>query len=217
MKAVIFDMDGVLIDTEKYLIKFWCQAGRELGYDIKRKDALMIRSLAGKYAKPKLQSIYGEDFDYDAVRDRRKELMKDWLEKNGIEKKRGVDEILPYLKEKGLKIAVATATDEKRAVRYLKEIGIYHWFDKVICANMVENGKPMPDIYLYACAQIGEEPKECYAVEDSPNGVKSASSAGCKTIMVPDLTEPDKETEKLLYAKATSLSELKDVFSQENR
>ena len=67
-------MDGVLIDTEKYLVKFWCQAGREFGYDMKREDALMIRSLAGKYAKPKLQSIYGKDFDYAAVRSRRKEL-----------------------------------------------------------------------------------------------------------------------------------------------
>lgn len=217
MKAVIFDMDGVLIDTEKYLVKFWCQAGREFGYDIKREDALMIRSLAGKYAKPKLQSIYGEDFNYAGVRQRRKELMQDWLEKNGIEKKEGVDEILPYLKEKGLKIAVATATDEERAIKYLKKIGIYHWFDQVICANMVENGKPMPDIYLYACEQIGEEPKNCYAVEDSPNGVKAAVLAGCRVIMVPDLSEPDKETEKLLYTKVTSLSKIKDVFSQENR
>lgn len=217
MKAVIFDMDGVLIDTEKYLVKFWCQAGREFGYDIKREDALMIRSLAGKYAKPKLQSIYGANFNYVGVRQRRKELMQDWLEKNGIEKKEGVDEILPYLKEKGLKIAVATATDEERAIKYLKKIGIYHWFDQVICANMVENGKPMPDIYLYACEQIGEEPKNCYAVEDSPNGVKAAALAGCRVIMVPDLSEPDKETEKLLYTKVTSLSKIKDVFSQENR
>lgn len=217
MKAVIFDMDGVLIDTEKYLVKFWCQAGREFGYNMKREDALMIRSLAGKYAKPKLQSIYGGDFNYAAVRQRRKELMQDWLEKNGIEKKEGVDEILPYLKEKGFKIAVATATDEKRAISYLKEIGIYHWFDRVICANMVENGKPMPDIYFYACEQIGEEPKDCYAVEDSPNGVKAAALAGCRTIMVPDLSEPDKETEKLLYAKVTSLLKIKDVFSQENQ
>ncbi|WP_461811019.1 HAD family hydrolase [Faecalimonas sp.] len=217
MKAVIFDMDGVLIDTEKYLVKFWCQAGREFGYDIKREDALMIRSLAGKYAKPKLQSMYGEDFNYAGIRQRRKELMQDWLEKNGIEKKKGVDEILPYLKKKGFKIAVATATDEERATSYLKEIGIYHWFDRVICANMVENGKPMPDIYLYACEQIGEKPKDCYAVEDSPNGVKAAALAGCRTIMVPDLSEPDKETEKLLYAKVTSLLKFKDVFSQENQ
>lgn len=214
MKAVIFDMDGVLIDTEKHLVRLWCQAAKEFGYDMKREHALMIRSLAGEYAGPKLQSIYGEEFDYPLVRSRRKELMKAYLEENGIEKKPGVEEILLYLKELGLKTAVATATDEERATKYLKEIGIYELFDKVVCANMVEHGKPMPDVYLYACKQIGEMPEECYAVEDSPNGVKSASSAGCKTIMIPDLTEPDEETEKLLYAKVNSLTALKDVFSR---
>lgn len=130
-----------------------------------------------------------------------------------MEKKPGVEEILLYLREAGFKTAVATATDEERAKKYLEEIGVYHLFDKVVCANMVSHGKPMPDVYLYACEQIGEVPEECYAVEDSPNGVKSASSAGCKTIMVPDLTEPDEETAKLLYAKANSLLELKEILS----
>lgn len=212
MKAVIFDMDGVLIDTEKHLVRLWCQAAQEFGYDMKREHALMIRSLAGEFAEPKLQSIFGKDFEYQKVRSRRKELMSAHLEEHGIEKKAGVEETLLYLKEMKYKVAVATATDEERAKKYLEEIGIYHLFDRVVCANMVSQGKPMPDVYLYACEQIGEKPEECYAVEDSPNGVKSASSAGCKTIMIPDLTQPDEETEKLLYAKVNSLMEIKNVL-----
>ena len=86
VKAVIFDMDGVLIDTEKYLVKYWVQAGQEFGFDMRREHGLLIRSLAGKYAQPLLKEIFGPDFDYYAVRQRRKELMAAQLEQTGIEK-----------------------------------------------------------------------------------------------------------------------------------
>lgn len=206
--AVVFDMDGVLIDTEKYLVKFWCQAANEFGFPMKREHGLMIRSLASKYAEPKLKEIFGKDFDYKKIRERRKELMEKHISLNGIEKKRKVDELLAFLKQKQLKIAVATATDEKRAKNYLEQIGIYDKFDRVICATMVPNGKPKPDVYLYACEQIGEKPEYCIAIEDSPNGVIAASSAGLKTIMVPDLSEPDSKIEALLYKKVKDLGEL---------
>ena len=213
INAVIFDMDGVLIDTEKYLVKYWVEAGCELGYAMTREHALMIRSLAGKYAGPFLKSIFGEDFDYDAVRRRRKELVARQLCESGIEKKPFVDQTLDTLKSMGIKIAVATATDMERAGNYLRQIGIYDMFDKIICADMVENGKPQPDIYLYACEQLGEEPQSCAAVEDSPNGVLSAARAGLYTIMVPDLTQPDEETKKLLYAKAKTLEEVPGIVA----
>ncbi|MFA9463201.1 MAG: HAD family hydrolase [Velocimicrobium sp.] len=199
VKAVIFDMDGVLIDTEKHLVKYWCQAAREYGFDMKREHAIAIRSLASKYAAPYLQEIFGETFDYEHIRTRRKELMQLELSRSGIEKKPEVDFILEKLRERNIKTAVATATDEIRAKKYLSEIGIYHKFDQIICATMVENGKPMPDIYQYACDVIHESAADCIAVEDSPNGVLSATRAGIRTIMVPDLTQPDKELQSLLY------------------
>ena len=124
IKAVIFDMDGVLINTEKYLVKYWCQAAEELGMPMKREHALMIRSFSGKFAEPWLKGIYGETFDYVAVRERRKEIMAEHLAKNGVEIKPGVKETLNYLREKGYKLAVATATDRERAEAYLDEIGI---------------------------------------------------------------------------------------------
>lgn len=208
VKAIIFDMDGVLIDTEKWLNKYWCQAAGEAGYTMKPEDALAIRSLAGKYAAPYLQSILGVEFPYWSVRERRKELMREHIAKHGIEKKHGVDEILDYLKAHGVRTAVATATDPVRTRDYLTRIGIYDKFDRIICATMVENGKPKPDIYLYACEQMGEKPQDCVAVEDSPNGIRAAVDAGLRTIMVPDLTKPDAETAGLITAEADSLFDI---------
>lgn len=213
IKAVIFDMDGVLIDTEKWLNVYWQQAAREAGFEVTREHGLAIRSLAAKYAGPYLQGIFGPEFNYEAIRARRKELMKQHIAEHGIEKKPGVDEILDYLREKRIKTAVATATDLERTKQYLTQIGIYDKFDRIVSAVTVENGKPEPDVYLYACEQIGENPKDCIAVEDSPNGILAAYRAGLSVVMVPDLTEPDEETKKRLYARVDDLTGLKKIVS----
>ena len=131
--------------------------------------------------------------------------MKEHIETNGIEIKPEVKETLWAIKQKGIQIAVVTATDEERTKSYLTEIGIYEWFDSIICATMVERGKPFPDVYLYACDKIGCTPKECMAVEDSPNGIQAASDAGCKTVMVPDLTQPDEDSKKRVIGVAQTL------------
>ena len=142
----------------------------------------------------------------------RKELMKAHIAANGIDKKPGVDELLDYLRAHRIKTAVATATDPARTKDYLTRIGIYDKFDRIVCATMVENGKPKPDIYLYACEQIGEAPADCIAVEDSPNGVRSATDAGIRTVMVPDLAEPDADTAKRIAAKAGTLFDIILMF-----
>lgn len=208
MKAVIFDMDGILIDTERWLNKYWCQAALEAGFAMKPEHALAIRSLDTKLTEPYLKSIFGEEFDYQKIRMRRRELVNEHIRKHGIDKKPGVDEILCYLREKGIKTAVATATEPVRAKEYLTAIGVYEKFDRVISAVTVKNGKPAPDVYLYACEQIGEKPEDCIAVEDSPNGVLSAYKAGLFVVMVPDLSEPDEATSKMLTKKVERLDEM---------
>lgn len=205
IKGVIFDMDGLMLDTEKLLMKFWIMSANEFGFDMKKEHVLGIRSLAAKYAVPKLQEIFGEGFDYFAIRKRRIELMNEYIEKNGVEKKPGLDKLLNYLKTNGYKIAVATATDKPRAEKYLKSVNVLDYFDAMVCGPMVENGKPAPDIYLKATKLLNLEPSECIALEDSPNGILSAYRAGCKPIMIPDLSQPDEETSEILFKKLESL------------
>lgn len=208
IKAVIFDMDGVILDTEKLYCRFWMEAAREAGYDWQFEHSLMIRSLAGEFSGPLMKGIFGDDFDIEEIRRRRTVRMNAYLEDHPLEKKPGIDALLDYLRSHGYKTAIATASNRTRAMGYLGQVGLQDRFDQFVCTAMVAHGKPMPDVYLYACQQIGEKPEDCMAVEDSPNGILAASRAGCKAVMVPDLSQPDAELEKLLFAKADGLMDI---------
>jgi len=213
IKAVIFDMDGVLIDTEKHYNAAWCEAAHMAGFgEFTREHALMLRSCDAKLASRMMKDIFGECFDYFAIREVRRRLVAERLEKYGLEKKSGIDEILAFLHEQGIKSAVATATPIELTLQHLEKIGVKDQFDRIVSAKQVEHGKPAPDVYLYACEQIGERPSDCIAVEDSPNGIRSAYAAGCRPVMVPDLTPPDEEIRPLLYAVVDSLSEIKELL-----
>ena len=212
IKAMHHDMDGTLIDTEKYYRIFWPMALKQFGYDMTDEQALSMRSLGQPYAPQHLKDMFHDpDMDYNKIRAYRRKIMEEHLEKVGIELKPGAIEILTYLKEKGIHRAISTANDIERAEKYLKKIGLYGYFDKIICAPMVEHGKPAPDVYEFACSELKLAPEECMAVEDSPNGVKSAYSAGCKVVMVPDLTQPDEELKKMLFACVDRIDEIKSI------
>ena len=214
--AVIFDMDGVLIDTEKHYNAAWCQAATEAGFPFTREHALLLRSCEAKEGEKLMQGIFGPSFDYYAIRERRRELVRERLAQYGLEKKPGVEETLRFLRAKGIKTAVATATALDITKSHLTTIGVCDLFDSIVSAKHVAHGKPEPDVYLYACEQIGERPQDCMAVEDSPNGIMAAYRAGLRPVMVPDLTQPDEELTKYLYACVNSLSDLCELVDKED-
>ena len=154
-----------------------------------------------------------EDF-YDSIAVCDEELMDKYISEKGIDTKPYAEYLLKYLKDNGYKTAIATATALERTEKYLKQVGLYKYFDKIICASMVKKGKPEPDIYLKAAESLELMPCECIALEDSKNGIISASSAGCKTVMVPDLDGPDEEILSMTYSVAANLKEVINLLNK---
>lgn len=215
IKGAIFDMDGLMLDTEKLFMRFWRQAAADFGYEMTVEQVLGARSLASKYSRPRFKAVFGEEFPFDEIRARRLEIMSAYIDEHGFEVKKGLFELLDHLKSSGYKIAVATATDRQRTEKYLGMIGALDYFDAVICGDMVANGKPEPDIYLKAAAELELAPEECAAFEDSPNGLRAAYAAGCKAIMIPDLSQPDEELMPILSGVYESLDKAAEFFERE--
>ena len=208
-------MDGVMLDSEKLYVRFWCEAGRFYGFPMEQKHALGIRSMGRPYATAKLQGWFGRSFDYEKVRNKRVELMNAHVAAHGIEAKQGAETLLRWLKENGYRAALATATAPGLAKGYLERVGLLGYFDEICSARQVPHGKPAPDIYQFAANRLGVLPQECLALEDSPNGVRSAAAAGCKTVLVPDLDDPYEEVKDLLFAKADNLEAVIGLLDRE--
>ena len=208
IKGILFDMDGVILDTEKLYTRFWQEAANALGYPMTKEQAMGLRSLNREFGAAKMQSYFDVPVNYEEVRNKRIELMNAFIEKEGVELKPGIKELLSYLKEKGIKTAIATSSPIERTEKYLEAVGLTGAFDKLISGYMVKKGKPEPDIYQLAAKEIGLTPQECLAIEDSPSGLLSANRAGCYPVMIPDQDMPTPETESLLFAKTDSLEKI---------
>ncbi len=212
-KAVVFDMDGVLLDTEKLYRMHWKKAGASYGITEAQMDEV-CRIVAGgtpDHTKKVFAEHFGEDFPYAECRELTYKLMEAYIEEHHIDLKPGVIEVLEHLKENHIKMAVATSTRQELAEARLKMTGIYDYFDELVYSNMVSRGKPNPDIYLKACEMLGVSPNDAIGVEDSINGVIACHSAGLYTVMVIDLILPDKNMFRYCDQIYASMSEMLDL------
>ena len=212
--AVLFDMDGLVLDTEKLYTRFWQEAANALGYPMTKEQALGMRSLNRGAGLAKMQSYFGPEVDYDKIRNKRIELMDAFVEQEGVNLKPGIHELLAYLKEHGIKTAIATSSPIERTLLYLGSVGLSESFDELVSGYMVEKGKPEPDIYLYAAEKLGVKPSACMVLEDSPAGILAAYRAGCVPVMVPDQDKPDRDTKEMLYAEAENLLAVISLLEQ---
>jgi len=207
MRAVIFDMDGVLFDTERLCADCWFEIAGEMGLPTEPVGRAIYACVGLNLndTRSVVADILGADFPYEDYRLRVSARMTQRMERDGIPVKPGVKEVLRFLKDSGYRIAIASSSRQETVRHHLEKAGIALFFETITSGDMVEHSKPLPDIYLKACESVGLAPQECYAVEDSPNGVRSAHSAGMQVIMVPDLIQPDEEIRSRICAQCESL------------
>ena len=216
IRGILFDMDGLVLDSEVLYCRFWREAAAALGYPMTVQQSLGMRSLGKDLGQPYLESLFGPDVDYTTMRNKRIELMNVYVDAHGIPPKPGITQLLDYMDEQGIAAAITSSSPMDSIQRHLSAVGLLHRFQKLCSGHDIPNTKPAPDIYLLGAKELGLRPEECLALEDSPTGILSAYRAGCLPVMIPDQDQPGEETQKLLFAKADSLSDIIDIVKAQN-
>ncbi|MDE5899368.1 MAG: HAD family phosphatase [Treponemataceae bacterium] len=211
VEAVIFDMDGVILDTETLSNRVWIQAAEELGLSDIRPAMFACIGMNKADTVLLLRRFYGDSFDAPGFLERTSELFREAAARDGIPLMPHALEAVRYVRGRH-RLALASSTREAVVRRQLSAAGLLDCFETLTCGDMVEHSKPDPEIYLRACASLGVEPARCAAIEDSPNGVRSAAAAGLKVVMVPDKIQAEPEIKALLWHLCPSLDGIKSFL-----
>lgn len=228
IKAIIFDMDGVMFDTERLYEEAFAIIAKKWGYESEVTEEF-IKSFKGK-KKEAIKVMYnqlldkisiertGKKFDANEHIKQVLDYLDNYIENNGMPIKNGLIELLQYARNNNIKVAIGTSEKFERVQFYLDKANIdKDIFDAIVCGDMVENGKPAPDIYLKACEEIDVNPKNAIVCEDAPNGIIAAFRAGVKPVMIIDRIEPTDEIISLLFVKPlNSLTQVQKIISNEN-
>lgn len=216
VKAVVFDMDGLLFDTEKLYGQAILTAAKELRVEMTTEVFLTFVGTPWSHNKRQMLEAYGEAYPAEELRVLWMEHFKLLLD-DGLELKPGVVELLDLLDETGLPRAIATSSSHGTADHHLAAHGLTDRFHHIVAAGDYANSKPAPDPFLTAAQRLGVDPRDCLALEDSLNGVRSASTAGMMTVMVPDLIQPPEEIRGLCAAVAGSLLDVPALITSSRR
>lgn len=186
LKAVIFDVDGTLLDTERIYMQAWKAAAAELGYVMTDEVLRKTRAVNARDAARIFEEEIGNGFSYAETRPIRVRIAEEIIEEKSPILMPGVLEALDYLEQKGIRLSVASSTNTKTTKEHLASSGIAEHFEVIVGGDMIVKGKPNPDIFLKAAELLGVAPEECVVVEDSPAGIQAGVAAGMKTVLIPD-------------------------------
>ena len=212
IRALVFDMDGLLFDSERVVQKSWYIAGERLGYPDMGEQIYHTLGFNAARRNAYFRATFGEAFPVETFNEMTREIFYQLKEKEGVPKKQGVDEILSYAKGAGYLLAVATSSRGPYSTELLKEAKIWQYFDAFVFGDMVTHAKPDPEIYLKACEMLDVQPSEAAALEDSPNGIRAVYGAGMHPIVVPDLVQPDEEIRSMCDWQCSSLLDVMEIL-----
>lgn len=212
-KFLLLDVDGLLLDTEKVFFKCWKEASASLGFSLEDQLILQLRSCDSSLAQEKLTFCCNNSDAYSLIRKKRRELMNDYTQKNGIDVKPGAIELIQRIEKEKVGFRIVSSSPMSRVVGNCALAGLMIDSKKVIDLSDCKRNKPFPDIYEKACQLINRKPHDCLAVEDSPNGVESAYKAGCCVVMIPDLSQPTTEDKKRALIMSSLFDLIRYLFS----
>lgn len=215
MKAVIFDMDGLMLDTESLARATWFQTMREFGYPLTDDIYLQVLGTTGARTLLIFQDAFGDNIPVEAMYARKQALLDEAIEAGQIVVKPGLIPLLDQLDAWRLPKAVGSSTARALVLKKLGavEVGLAERFDAIVGGDEVAHGKPAPDIFLEAARKLAVSPANCVVLEDSDNGVRAAHAAGMRVIMVPDLKPPADDVLPLVYRVAPTLADAAVVLA----
>jgi len=213
ISAIVFDMDGLLLDTEPIYKAAWQRAAGELGHDLDDRSYSRFTGRTTADCERELVRLFGTDFPMSRFRERWRELWRRSVETDGISTKTGLGALLEFVQDAALLSAVATSSDAHFAEFSLRRAGIAGRFDALVSGDQVARGKPAPDIYLEAARRLGRDPVECVALEDSDAGVLAARAAGMVTVCIPATKPPSAEAAAAASRVLASLHEAREWIS----
>lgn len=211
-KTIVFDMDGVLLDSELLILNIWKYLGEK--YHVTGMGDVMLECIGTNREETGriVEKTYGPEFPYEEFRTEAREIFLEKT-KDGVPLKPGARELLQFLKINGWDIGLATSTSGDMVRKEMKDVGLLDFFKEIVSGEMVRESKPHPEIYFKACELLEVNPKEAIAIEDSKNGVRSAAMAGMNVILVPDLVDPDEDTRRLAWKEFKDLFDVRSFFT----
>ncbi|MGN0706850.1 MAG: HAD family hydrolase [Faecalibacterium sp.] len=210
IQGVIFDMDGLMFDTENIWTRMWRPALAEAGLDYKEGLAEAVRGTTGEMSRSIVRQFYGPDCDARAVMDNLQRLGTEAFHAAPVPKKPGLDALLKWLHQHSIPAAVASSSRESDIRYHLESWDLTHYFSAIVSGPEIARSKPDPEIFLTAAARLGVEPAHCLVLEDSYNGVRAGAAGGFVTVMVPDLQPPNEEMRRTYTMECASLNEVLD-------
>lgn len=212
VKLIIFDMDGVILDSERVANLAWFEVSKKYNLGLTLEKLREIKGGTSVRTLGILSGLVGEERAKQVLKDKKEIQLEIMKQEGGVKLKKGVEELLKYIKKIGLKCVVATSTSRESATKLLKDTGIFDYFDDLVFGDEVKNGKPAPDIFLKACERFNVKPSEAFVIEDSVLGATAANRAGIKCFVVEDTIQFTKEEDRLAYRKFESLLGVKEFL-----